>query len=167
MGKLTAPEPFSPAHNVDNFDCGVASLNQWIRQQALKNERSGASRSFVVCEDSEVVGYYALAVGSILRQNAPGKIKRAMPDPIPIMVLGRLAVDLRLQGSGLGSGLLRDGLLRTYAISKQAGIRALLVHALSEDAKNFYLHHGFQSSPIEPLTMMLSLQDIQHVLETS
>ncbi|HPQ37834.1 MAG TPA: GNAT family N-acetyltransferase [Synergistaceae bacterium] len=165
MGKVTAPEPLNETHNTDNFDCGIDSLNRWIRRQAFKNEISGASRSFVVCEDGEVVGYYALATGSVIRRNAPGKVRPAMPDSIPVMVLGRLAIDRTRQGTGLGSGLLRDALLRTYGVSKQAGIRALLVHALSEEAKNFYLHHGFQVSPIEPLTLLLNLQDVRYVLE--
>lgn len=89
-----------------------------------------------------------------------------MPEPIPVMVLGRLAVDRKWQGGGLGSGLLRDALLRTYNVSKQVGVRALLVHALSEEAKNFYLFHGFLQSPIEPMTLMLNLRDIRHALET-
>jgi GNAT superfamily N-acetyltransferase len=168
MGKLRAPEPLTSKHRVDAFDCGIDSLNQWLRQQALKNEISGASRSFVVCEEGDlVVGYYALATGSILRQKAPGNIRLAMPDPIPVMVLGRLGVDLRRQSSGLGSGLLRDAVLRTYGVSKQAGIRALLVHALSEEAKKFYLHHGFQESPMEALTMLLHLREVEHILKTA
>lgn len=165
MEKLTPPAPINMVHITDNFDCGVFSLDQWLRRQALKNEASGASRTFVVCFGNEVVGYYALATGSVLRQQAPGKIKRKMAEPIPVMVLGRLAVDRKWQGSGLGSSLLRDALLRTYNVSTQAGIRALLVHALSEDAKAFYLRHGFLQSPIDPMTMMLNLQDIQHCLE--
>lgn len=112
-----------------------------------------------------MVSYYALATGSILRQQAPGKIKREMPEPIPVMVLGRLVVDHKWQGSGLGSGLLRDAVLRTYNVSKQVGVRALLVHALSEDAKAFYLHHGFMKSPLDPMTLMLNLQDIHRALE--
>lgn len=100
-----------------------------------------------------------------MRQQAPGKIKRKMPDPIPVLVLGRLAVDREWQGSGLGSGLLRDALLRTYNVSKQVGIRALLVHALSDEAKNFYLRHGFMQSPIEPMTLMLNLRDVQYAFE--
>lgn len=165
MGKLKAPAPIDPVHSVDNFDCGIPSLDQWIRRQSLKNEVSGASRTFVVCFGKEVVGYYALATGSILRQQAPGKIKREMPEPIPVMVLGRLAVDRNWQGSGLGSGLLRDALLRTYNVSQQVGIRALLVHALSEVAKEFYLRHGFMQSPIDPMTLMLNLRDVQLALE--
>ena len=165
MGKLTAPAPIAAGHVADTFECGVSSLDQWLRRQALKNEASGASRTFVVCLGREVVGYYALATGSILRQQAPGKIKREMPEPIPVMVLGRLAVDRKWQGSGLGGGLLRDAVLRTYNVSQQVGIRALLVHALSEDAQKFYLRHGFRQSPLDPMTLMLSLQEVQHVLE--
>lgn len=165
MGKLTAPAPIEPVHNTHSFNCGISSLDNWIRQQALKNEVSGASRTFVICCGKEVVGYYALATGSILRQQAPGKIKRQMPEPIPVMVLGRLAVDRRWQGDGLGSGLLRDALLRTYNVSKQAGIRALLVHALSEEAKEFYLCHGFVQSPMEPMTLMLNLGDVEQALK--
>ena len=165
MGKLTAPAPIDAVHVVDNFDCGISSLNQWLQRQALKNEASGASRTFVVCLGKEVVGYYALATGSILRQQAPGKIRREMPEPIPVMVLGRLAVDRKWQGSGLGSGLLRDAVLRTYNVSKQVGARALLVHALSEEAKAFYLRHGFMKSPLDPMTLMLNLQDVQCALE--
>jgi len=165
MGKLTVPAPINMVHITDNFDCGVSSLDQWLRRQALKNEASGASRTFVVCFGKEVVGYYALATGSVVRQEAPGKIKRKMPEPIPVMVLGRLAVDRHWQGSGPGSSLLRDALFRTFNVSKQAGVRALLVHALSEDAKVFYFRYGFLESPIDPMTLMLNLQDVRRYLE--
>lgn len=166
MGKLTAPAPIEAVHTADNFDCGISSLNQWIRQQALKNELSGASRTFVVCIEKEAVGYYALATGSILRQQAPGKIRREMPDPIPVMVLARLAIDCTWQKSGVGLGLLRDALLRTYNVSRQVGVRALLVHALSEKAKGFYLRHGFTQSPVDQMTLMLKMQDVRQILET-
>lgn len=165
MGKLTAPAPIDAVHIVDNFDCGISSLNQWLHRQALKNEAVGASRTFVVCFEKEIVGYYALATGSILRRQAPGKVRREMPEPIPVMVLGRLAVDRNWQGSGLGSGLLRDAVLRTYTVSRHVGVRALLVHTLSEDAKAFYLRHGFMQSPIDPMTLMLNLQDVHRILE--
>ena len=165
MGKLTAPAPIKAVHITNNFDCGIPSLDQWLRRQALKNEASGASRTFVVCFGEEVAGYYVLATGSVLRQQAPGRIKREMPDPIPVMVLGRLAVDRKWQKSGIGGGLLRDALLRTYNVSRQVGVRALLVHALSEDAKGFYLRHGFAQSPIDQMTLMLNLQDVHRALE--
>ncbi len=166
MGKLRAPELLDPGHDVRTFDCGINSLNQWLRRGALKNQVSGASRSFVVCEDGKVVGYYALATGSVARQNTPGKIRRAMPNPIPVIVLGRLAIDRRKQRMGIGSALLRDALLRTYNVSTEIGVRALLVHTLSEEAKNFYLHRGFQEASIERLTLMLNLRSIHNLFET-
>jgi len=165
MGKITAPEPLQPEHDVRTFDCGIDSLTQWIRRQAFKNEVSGASRSFVVCEEGKVVGYYALATGSVVRQNAPRKIGQGMPDPIPVIILGRLAIDLSKQRIGIGSALLRDAILRTYNVSTEIGVRALLVHALSEEAKGFYLRHGFQESPIEPLTLMLNIESVRASLE--
>lgn len=164
MGKITAPAPIAASHCLAAFDCGVVSLNEWLRRQALKNELAGASRTFVVCDDATVVGYYALAVGSVIRQGAPGRIRRGMPEPMPVMVLGRLAVVLEWQGEGIGVGLLRDAVLRTVAVSRQAGLRALLVHALSDEAKGFYLRHGFQESPANPYTLMRGLQDIQAAL---
>lgn len=166
MGKITAPVPIAASHCLAAFDCGVVSLNEWLRRQALKNEIAGVSRTFVVCDadGATAVGYYALAVGSVIRQEAPGRIRREMPEPIPVMVLGRLAVALEWQGEGIGVGLLRDAVLRTVAVSRQAGIRALLVHALSDEAKGFYLRHGFQESPANPYTLMRGLQDIQAAL---
>jgi predicted N-acetyltransferase YhbS len=165
VGKLNPPAPLNPIHRADQFHCGVPSLDFWIRHQALKNEKSGASRTFVVCRGNEVVGYYALATGSVMRRHAPGKIKRAMPEPIPVMVLGRLAVSLTQQNAGLGSAMLRDAILRTYNVSLQVGVRALLAHALSDEAKVFYLRHGFIESPIEPMTLMLSLREIENALK--
>lgn len=166
MGKIKAPAPIAADHLVAAFDCGVPSLNEWLRRQALKNELAGASRTFVVCDadGATVIGYYALAVGSVVRQGAPGKIRRGMPEPIPVMVLGRLAVVLDRQGQRLGVGLLRDAMLRTLAVSRQAGIRALLVHAISSEAKEFYLRHGFQESPLNPFTLLCGVQDIQAAL---
>ena len=159
MGKITAPEPITSTHILTDFNCAVSSLNDWLKQQALKNEVSGASRTFVVCKDLQVIGFYALAVGSVNRQEAPGKIKRAMPEPIPVMVLGRLAVDIHWQKNKIGRGLLKDAVLRTFKAAKHAGIRALVVHALSEEARNFYLRHGFQESPLNQFTLMLPLTD--------
>jgi len=157
MGKITAPEPITAAHILADFDCGTASLNDWLKRQALKNEISGASRTFVTCKDLQVVGFYALAVGSVNRKESPGKIKRKMPEPIPVMVLGRLAVDTHWQKNGIGRGLLKDAVIRTIKAANHAGIRALVVHALSEEAKKFYLRHGFLESPLHHYTLMLPL----------
>lgn len=164
MGEVTAPEPITATHLIESFSCGVPVLDDWLKRRALKNEVSGASRTFVICQDKQVVGYYTLASGSIEHRNTPGKTRRNMPNPIPVMVIGRLAVDQRWQKAGLGRGLLKDALLRTLSVSKQAGIRALLVHTLSEDAKHFYTRSGFIESPLDPMTLMIALQDAAHCL---
>ena len=157
MGKITTPVPITAAHILTDFNCGVSSLNDWLKRQALKNELSGASRTFVSCKDLRVVGFYALAPGSVNRKEAPGKIKHNIPEPIPVMILGRLAIDIQWQKKGVGRGLLKDGVLRTIKAAKHAGIRAMIVHALSEEARNFYLRHGFQESPLNHFTLMLPI----------
>jgi len=162
MGEITPPEPITIAHNVESFACGVPVLDEWLKRRALKNESSGASRTFVVCSDGQVIGYYALATGSVGHRNTPGKVCRNMPDPIPVIVLGRLALDEPWQHAGLGLGLLRDAILRTLSVSQQAGVKALLVHTLSEDAKQFYIRNGFLESPLDPMTQIISLQDAAH-----
>ena len=164
MGEVTAPEPITETHFIESFSCGVPVLDEWLKRHALKNEISGASRTFVVCQDRQVVGYYTLATGSIEHHDAPGKIRRNMPDPIPVMVLGRLAVDQERQHTGLGRGLLKDAVLRTLTVSQHAGMKALLVHALSEDAKRFYTRNGFIESPFDPMTLMIALQDAANSL---
>lgn len=164
MGAITAPEPITPSHLIEAFACGIPVLDDWLKRRALKNEVSGASRTFVVCHDEQVVGYYALATGSVEHRDAPGKLRRNMPDPIPMMVLGRLAVDQQWQRAGIGRGLLKDAVLRSVSVSQQAGVRALLVHVLSEDAKTFYVRNGFLESPLDPMTLIISLQDAAHCL---
>ena len=162
MGEITPPEPITTAHNVESFACGVPVLDEWLKRRALKNESSGASRTFVVCSDGQVIGYYALATGSVGHRDTPGKVRRNMPDPIPVIVLGRLAIDERWQHAGLGRSLLRDAILRTLSVSQQAGVKALLVHTLSEDAKQFYIRNGFLESPLDPMTLIISLHDAAH-----
>lgn len=164
MGEIAAPEPITASHLTESFTCGIPVLDEWLKRRALKNEISGASRTFVVCQDERVVGYYALATGSVEHKDAPGKIRRNMPNPVPVMVLGRMAIDQQWQNRGMGRGLLKDALLRSLSVSKQAGIRALLVHALSEDAKQFYARNGFLESPLDPMTLMIALQDAAHCL---
>lgn len=164
MVSLSAPEPLSTLHNREVFDCGEPALNNWLKRRALKNEDAGASRTFVVCQDNNVVGYYVLATGSVMHKEAPGKIKRNMPEPVPVMVLGRLAVNKGAQSMGIGRGLLKDAILRTITVAKQAGIKAILVHALSEEARKFYLRCGFIESPLDPMILMITLKDAQHHL---
>ncbi len=154
---ISAPCPITGTHDVTSFDCTDTTLNDWLQRRALKNEDNGASRTFVVCNDNTVIGYYALAVGAIAREETSGKIRRNMPDPIPVMVLGRLAVDANWQGKQLGAGLLKDAIQRTLIVAEQAGIRALLVHALSNNAKRFYQRWGFYESPTNDRTLMIML----------
>ena len=164
MGISTPPTALIGSHGVSEFDCGNDTLNDWLIKRALKNQNSGASRTFVICQDNQVVGYYALASGSVERMASSKSIARNMPEPIPVMVLGRLAIHSTMQGHRLGSALLKDALLRTLSVSKNVGIRAILVHAISEDAKRFYLGYGFQISPIDPMILMLPMQYIEGLL---
>jgi predicted N-acetyltransferase YhbS len=156
--KLLAPQPLTADHQSDAFKCGETSLDEWLKRRALLNQVNGASRTFVAVDDKHMVmGYYALATGAVHHQDATRSIRQNMPDPLPVMVLARLAVDLRTQGMQLGAGLLRDAVERSLAVAQNAGVRALLVHALHERAKQFYLYFGFQASPVHPLTLMLRL----------
>lgn len=156
--QLAAPEPLSIGHRIDAFDCGEPVLDEWLRKRALGNQSSGASRTFVVADASgRVMGYYALAAGAVAHETATSAVRRNMPDPVPVLVLGRLAVDRQAQGIKLGASLLQDAVKRAIGVSADAGIRALLVHALSEPAKQFYLHYGFQASTLHPMTLMMRL----------
>jgi GNAT superfamily N-acetyltransferase len=156
--QLAAPEPLSIGHRIDAFDCGEPVLDEWLRKRALGNQSSGASRTFVVADASgRVMGYYALAAGAVAHETATSAVRRNMPDPVPVLVLGRLAVDRQAQGMKLGASLLQDAVKRAIGVSADAGIRALLVHALSEPAKQFYLHYGFQASTLHPMTLMMRL----------
>lgn len=160
--QLGTPEPLTASHRLDGFECGEAVLNDWLMRRALANQASGASRSFVVADqDGFVLGYYALAAGAVSHQLATSGVRRNMPDPVPVLVLGRLAVDRRARGLRLGASLLQDAVHRAVAVSRDAGVRALLVHALNENARQFYEHYGFQASPLHPLTLMLRLSGVK------
>jgi GNAT superfamily N-acetyltransferase len=163
--KLSSPVRLTLDHDVQDFESGERSLDEWILQRALRNERDGASRTYVICSNNVVVGYYALSTGSIASVSAPGRIRRNMPDPIPVMLLGRLAIDRRWQGKGLGQLLLRDAILRTIQVSDMAGVRAIAVNAISENARRFYEKYNFKPSPLDPFLMMLLLKDAIDSLE--
>jgi GNAT superfamily N-acetyltransferase len=165
-GEIGAPEKLSPAHDFAAFDSGEKILDEWLRRRALQNETSGASRTYVVCTGKAVAGYYSLAVGAATHEQVPGRIKRNMPDPIPVMILGRLAVDKGFQGKGIGAGLLKDAVLRTAQAAEIAGIRALLVHAISDAAKRFYEAHGFIASPVDPMTVMITLTEAERIIRS-
>lgn len=155
--RLSPPEPLSDAHLIAPFRCTEPELERWLQERARKNQIEGASRTFVVTSGQRVVGYYCLAAGAVARSAAPGSVRRNMPEPIPVMVLGRLAVDAQWSGRGLGTGLLKDAVQRTLRVAEEVGIRALLAHAMSVDAKAFYLRHGFAESPVDAMTVMLGI----------
>jgi len=164
-GQVTsAPQALADHHVLDAFDCGEPSLDEWLKRRASRNQASGASRTYVVCVDDAVIGYYCLAAGALGHADAPGALRRNRPDPIPVMVLGRLAIHKDHHQSGLGTALLRDALMRTLQAAEIAGVAALLVHALSEDAKRFYRSRGFIESPIKPMTMCLILESARKAL---
>jgi GNAT superfamily N-acetyltransferase len=155
---LTAPTLLAEAHELDSFQCGHPALDDWLRRRARPNQVSGASRTYVVADGTRAVGYYCLSSGALDLVAAPGPIRRNMPDPVPMAVLGRLAIDLGWQGRGLGAALLQDAVLRTAQAADLIGIRGLLVHAISEPARVFYERYGFTGSPANPMTLALSLK---------
>lgn len=155
---LTAPTLLGETHYAAVFDSGKETLDEWLRRRALPNQVGGASRTYVVAENRRVVGYYCLSSGALDLADAPGAIRRNMPDPIPMAILGRLAVDREWQRKGLGAALLRDAVLRTSQAAAIMGIRGLLVHAISAEAKAFYESYGFAGSQSHPMTLVLSLK---------
>ena len=161
---IAAPEPLTGDHAIGGFDSGVASLDHWLRQRALHNQASGASRTFVVCDEGLVVAYYALAASAVAPNAAPGRFKRNMPDPIPVVVLARLAIERSHQGHGLGRALFQDAAHRVIHASEAIGIRGMLVHSISEEARAFYLRLGLGASPIEPMTLMTTVADFKAAL---
>ena len=155
---LVAPQPLTSDHHCANFSCSEPVLDEWLKRRAMANQVSGASRTFVVADkERRVYGYYAMAAGAVSHQLATGSVRRNMPDPVPVMVLARLAVDTRAQGIKLGGSLLQDAVNRAVNVAQNTGVRALLVHALHERAKLFYEHYGFQASLVDPLVLMLRL----------
>ncbi len=167
-----APTSLTIEHDLTNFDCGELEINNWLKQRALKSQEDGAARTYVICLPGTkiVIAYYCLAVGSVInnKEEIPGKIRRNMPQSIPpVMVLGRLGVDLQHTGKGIAKGLMRDAILRTLQAAQIAGIRAILVHALNDKVKDFYINKcGFMSSAVKPLTLMISLIDAQKSLSS-
>ena len=164
VARVLPPEPLADKHDVEDFSSGEPVLDDWLRRRARANQVSGATRTYVVCVKNRVIGYYALASGAVAVEAATGRFRRNMPDPIPVAVFARLAVDRQWQGRSIGRGLFRDAALRVAQAADAIGIRGIIVHALSEEAKNFYLALGFEPSPREPMTLMVTLSDIRAAL---
>jgi predicted N-acetyltransferase YhbS len=158
---LSAPEPLASQHQLDSFSSGVPVLDDWLKRRALANQATGASRTFVVCEACTVVGYYALASSAVSVGQAPGRFRRNMPDPIPVVVLARLAVALTHQGHGIGRALFQDAARRVVRAADAIGIRGMIVHAISAQAAAFYRRLGFDPSPLDPMTLMVTLADLR------
>jgi GNAT superfamily N-acetyltransferase len=164
VSSLQPPQPLVDVHEVAEFDSGEPALDAWLRRRARANQASGATRTFVLCDQARVVAYYALASGSIAVESAPGRFRRNMPSPIPVAVLARLAVDKNWRGHGLGRALFRDSAQRVAHAADSIGIRGIVVHAISEQAKSFYMALGFDLSPLEPMTLVVTLADIRAIL---
>jgi len=161
---FTPLSPINADQKLADFDCGELSLNEWLKKRAFRNHLTGASRCFVLCAGKAVIGYYSLSAGAISHEAAPKAMRRNMPNPLPILLLGRLAVDTRYHKQGIGQGLLRDAMLRAVNVSGDAGVFALLVHAISDQAKQFYLSRGFVESPLQPMTLLMTIETIRSIL---
>jgi len=164
MLNLTPPAPITVHHQVEHFNSGEVSLDEWLQKRALKNHHSGASRCFVIAQAMQVIGYYSLSAGAIQHEIMPKTMRRNMPNPLPILLLGRLAIDSAYHNQGLGKALLRDAMLRSVHVAKEAGVFAIMVHALSESARRFYLSCGFVESPLQPMTLMMTLATVRQIL---
>lgn len=161
---IQPPEPMTAVHSLGGFDSGVPSLDDWLRRRALLNQASGASRTFVVCDAGQVIAFYALAASAVAPDAAPGRFRRNMPDPIPVVVLARLAITRDHQGRGLGRALFQDAANRVIHAADAIGIRGLLVHAISEEARAFYVRLGLDPSPLETMTLMTTVADLKATL---
>jgi GNAT superfamily N-acetyltransferase len=155
------PEILGDDHVIEGFDCGDAVLNDWLARRALSNQRSGASRTWVITGDERrVVAFYASSTAVVLRAHATKRVARNQPEPIPALLLGRLAVDRKHQGRGLAVALLKHFLLKALEVAEVTGLRVLLVHAANADAASFYRQYGFEPSPVDDLTLMLLIHDV-------
>jgi predicted N-acetyltransferase YhbS len=160
-------EGLERSHAIDAFDCGREALNRFLIRYALQNQQAGASQTYVALVDQELVGYYSLVVGQVECNDAPERLTKGLArHPVPIMLLARLAVSISRQGKGIGSGLLKDAMMRTLQAADIAGIRAFAVHAKDDEAKAFYKHFDFVPSPSDPYHLFRLLKDIRAYLKT-
>lgn len=158
---LSPPAVLADYHELDNFDSGETSLNDWLKKRARANHAGGPSRVFVICEGNRVVGYYSLSSSSVTAAIVSGRFRRNMPDPIPVVLLGRLAIDKAWQRRGIGRALFRDAAMRVSHAADAIGVRGMIVHAVLNDARNFYVALGFTECPGLPMTLVVTLQDLR------
>jgi GNAT superfamily N-acetyltransferase len=162
---MTAPEPISERHDVSRFESGAESLDAWLQRKARLNEAKGGARTYVVCDGDRVIGFYSLAASSVERRRVSSRAGRSMPEPIPVILLGQLAVDTGYRGRGLGADLLVDAAKRALAAADLIGARALVVQALDDEARRFYERFGFRSfSDREPLMLILRISELRGAL---
>jgi GNAT superfamily N-acetyltransferase len=166
VGRFSKIRKLHPEDDVDEFNCGQPDLDDWLKRFALINQRADMATVFVTLSEGKVVGYYALATGGVERANAPSRVTRGVPaHPVPVIVLTRLAVDSSVQKSGLGRALVRDALIRVATAANEVGIRALLIHAKDESAREFYMKCAeFEPSPTDPLHLFLLMKDLRKSL---
>lgn len=160
--KLSHIEKLAEGHILRGFNCGKASLDHWLKQYALKSQKLDSSQTYVVHRNFVVVGYYSLTTASIETSRAPSRISEAMPPyPIGVILLARLATDRREQKTGLGAALLKDAMIRCVSAADSVGARAVLVHALDDEARSFYEHYGFARCPESDMHLMILMQDLR------
>jgi GNAT superfamily N-acetyltransferase len=155
----SGPTLLTGEHRLEGFDCGEPALNDWLTRRAGSNQEAGTSRRWVVIDrpTKMVVAYYASSTASVMRAAAPRRVARNQPADLPAILLGRMAVDIRHQDKGVGDAMLKHFMTKAIQVSEKVGVRLVLVHAKNEQAKDFYRHHGFVESPIDPLTLMMLL----------
>lgn len=160
-------QKIAATHEVASFDCGNPALNQFLQRFALINQKANSAQTYVICERSSatVVGFYSLAVGSVEPSAAAARTTKGLArHPVPVMILARLAINRKHQSAGLGRALLKDALLRTAQAADIAGIRAVLVHAKDDAARNWYLKWGFEPSPSDPYHLFLLIKDLRAII---
>lgn len=164
---MQAPTPLGKEHELEGFDCGQVSLNDWLQRHARQAQGSGSARTFVACDGQRVLGYFSLTVGQVDTLDAPERVRKGMGQyPIPVILLARLAVDRHYQGQGIGAGLLKDAIRRALLIAEQAGVRAMMTHPLNAAAARFYQTFGFETSPLGEQQLLLLLKDAKQYLRT-
>lgn len=165
MSPYGGPQLLRPDHQVDLFDCGSSPLSSWLATKAARNQAEGGSRTWVVASGARAVGFYASSAAAVLASEVSKRAARNQPEPLPALLLGRLAIDLDHQGKGLGKALLQHFILKSLEVAQITGVRLLLAHAKDDDAARFYARYGFEPSPVDQLTMMLLVKDARLAID--